>query len=43
MIGSAAVGVLADGTHVPMGVVMAIGGIGSLLIAAWIVRSDRNG
>lgn len=43
MIGSAAVGFLADGTHIAMTAVMAIGGIGTAAIAGWSLRSSKKG
>jgi DHA1 family bicyclomycin/chloramphenicol resistance-like MFS transporter len=42
MLGSAAVGLLADGTPAPMLLVMAIGGIGASLTALWMVRQKRE-
>lgn len=42
MIGSGAVGLLANGTHVPMAAVMAIGGMVALITAWRIVRSDNR-
>lgn len=38
MVGSAIVGSLANGTPVPMAVVMALGGIGCLASAIWVMR-----
>ncbi|MBZ8143162.1 Bcr/CflA family drug resistance efflux transporter, partial [Rubrivivax gelatinosus] len=39
ILGSAAVGLLADGTAAPMGWVIAVFGIASALSAAWLVGS----
>jgi MFS transporter, DHA1 family, multidrug resistance protein len=43
MVGSAAVGLLADGSAIPMCVVMAIGGVGCVVFAARIVLRDEAG
>jgi DHA1 family bicyclomycin/chloramphenicol resistance-like MFS transporter len=42
MLGSATVGLLADGTPTPMVLVMAIGGIGASLISLWMVRQKME-